>query len=126
MEKNQIVHRHILKYKNTVDMLSKLVSIYSIVKKAEKDQILPFERDILVYYILFGFSRETKDTIKKELKKSDNSINTTNSNLRKKGFLVRHKTNFTMGHVSKELQSLVDSFLKDPKKLPHYIITFTK
>lgn len=105
------------KYKNKIDLVDKIISIYAIINKDKIDRILPFERSILVYYILFGFNKESKEIVEKELKKNENQINTTNTNLRNKGYLFRDRNNRTKGYVLKDLQKLADSFIQNPDKL---------
>lgn len=111
------MYRCDVKYKNDIDFVDKLISIYSITNKAEDDRILPFEKELLIYYCLFGFSKETKEEAKKRLKKNDNQINTTNSNLRTKGYLKAESRNKTKGYVDKELKEMVDSFMADKTKV---------
>lgn len=114
-----------LVYKDDIDLVDKIVSLYSIIKtKDQKKRILPFEKEVLIYYIIFGFTKEAKEEIKREKKKNENQINTTNSNLRKKGYLFKDDRNMTKGYVAKDLMNLVNAFKEDPEKF--YTIKFTK
>lgn len=112
-------------YKNDIDLIDKLISIYSIIKtKDPKKRILPFEKEVLIFYIIFGFTKEAKEAIKKDKKKNENQINTTNSNLRKKGYLFKDDKNLTKGYVVKDLLKLIETFKNDPEK--YYTIKFVK
>lgn len=113
-----------VKYTDDINLADKIISIYSIMNKEKNSRILPFEKSVLVYYVLFGFSKESKETVKKALKKNENQLNTTNSNLRSKGYLHKDNRNKTNGYVSKDLVEMVHTFLNDKSKV--LVTVFTK
>ncbi|MAX51569.1 MAG: hypothetical protein CMH22_06275 [Methylophaga sp.] len=112
------------KYKHEVELVDRIISIYSTIKKDKKNQILPFEKEILIYYILNGFSKETKEIIKTEKKKNNSQIDTANCNLRRKGFLIKGNKNQKISYVKEEIQEMVDSFLNNKNQF--YVIQFEK
>jgi len=115
-----LMFRFKLDYKNNIDLVDKLVSIYSINKKDKKGvpiRILPYEKSILIFYLIHGFNKNTKEIIMSDLKKTEHQINTTNTNLRNKGYLFKDSRNKTKGYVVKDLQDMVDTFLKDGNKV---------
>lgn len=65
--------------------------------------------ETLIMYIRYGYSRETKEVVMKELNfKSDNYIHVMNHKLKKKGMLVDDTYNKRKKDISKELQNIKD------------------
>lgn len=114
-----LMYKFEIKYKNDIDLVDKIISIYSINKtlKGKPVRILPYEKSILIYYLIYGFNKEAKETIMKDLGKTENQINTTNTNLRNKGYLFKDRNNRTKGYVSKDLKEMVDIFLNNKNKV---------
>lgn len=102
-------------FKNEIDLVDKALNIFSVIKK--NDNLRPFERNILNYYIRKDISDETKEIIKKEL--DINSANLTQGNyyLRKKGYIVKDTKNHNNNKLCKELQMLRDSLIINKKRL---------
>jgi hypothetical protein len=61
----------------------------------EKNQLRKFEKDVLNYYMRFGYSTETK----------------------KKKYLIDSKTNMSKKKLNKDLQILKDNFIDGKKKV---------
>lgn len=65
--------------------------------------------ETLIMYIRYGYSRETKEVVMKELNfKSDNYIHVMNHKLKKKGMLVDNPYNKRKKDISEELQNIKD------------------
>lgn len=127
--KNPLINEVILSdfcfYKNEVDFVDKLLSIYSAInssKPTKKDkektsQLRKFEKDVLIYYIRFGYSTETKKRISKELGKSLDAVTQANFHLTNKGYLVASKTNHSNKKLNKDMQRLRDGFVLGNKNI---------
>tara|TARA_R100000656_G_scaffold123143_4_gene99375 strand:- start:758 stop:1174 length:417 start_codon:yes stop_codon:yes gene_type:complete len=122
---NEIILSDFCIYKNEVDFVDKLLSIYSAMNsskptKKDKDktsQLRQFEKDVLIYYIRFGYSTETKKRISKELGKTLDSVTQANFHLTNKGYLVSSKTNHSNKKLNKEMQRIRDGFILGNKKI---------
>lgn len=107
-------------YKNEVDYINKLLSIYSIVKK--NGDLRDFEKRVLNYYIRKGYSAETKEQIRKELGIKHKNLNQTNYHLTKKGYLKNSVRNQKQKSLHKDLQEIRDLFIEGKTRV--YAIGF--
>ena len=91
-------------YNKESDLYRKVMHVYNIV--AEKG-LTDKQIETLIMYIRYGYSRETKGVIMKELKfKSENYIHVMNHNLKQKGMLVDDPYNKRKKNISTELQNI--------------------
>ncbi len=93
---------------DSLDFYDMLLSIYSLT--VLKDPLKTKERIILRYYLLYGYSKETKDMIVLDMGIKRSNLNTSNYDLQKRGFLKPHPTNQRSKLISKELLELKDTF----------------
>lgn len=100
-------------YKDKLDLLKKVLRIYASVINinTNKNYLRPRLVDVLAFYILFGYTKDTKKLILESLKMDIKNLNQINSELTKKKFLIRDANNFTKKHISKELEGLNDYFI---------------
>lgn len=118
LEKHEdIVYADWCVYKNEIDFVDKILSIYSIVKMDNNNQLRKFEKDVLSYYIRFGYSTETKKRIKRELSKSKETITQATFYLSKKGYLIPSKTNMSQKKLNADLDRLRKGFMDGQKKI---------
>lgn len=118
LKKNEdIVYADWCIYKNEIDFVDKMLTIYSVVKMDEDNQLRRFEKDALNYYIRFGYSTNTKKLIEKQLKKSTATITQATFYLSKKGYLIPSKTNLSQKKLNNDLQRLRDGFINGKKKI---------
>lgn len=82
------------------------IQMYAILKNIEK--LSGRKLEVLVYYLIYGYSKQTKDDVIKELKMTDSNLNNINHRLRKMGLINIYGTNFTKNEVSKELIAFKD------------------
>lgn len=115
--KGDIMHPTLCNYQNEIDYVNRLISIYSIIVFDEDNQLRKFERDVLNYYVRFGYSAETKKRISLELNKKPNTITQATFYLKEKGYLEDSKTNLSKKNLSKDLQNLKEAFLDGDKKI---------
>ena len=104
-------------YNNEIDLVDKLLSLYSITRKSKKNQLRKFEKDILIYYMRFGYSAATKKLIQDELGKSKDSITQATFYLAKKGYLDQNPTNFSKKKLSKDLVRFKEGFVGGTKTM---------
>lgn len=73
--------------------------------------------ETLIMYIRYGYSKETKEVVTKELKfKSDNYIHVMNHSLKKKGMLVDDVYNQRKKVISEELKN-IKTFVEKKKSM---------
>jgi len=120
MEKKLSFYTNYCSFKNEVDLVNKLLSIYSIVKK--NGDLRDFEKKVLNYYIRKGYSSETKKQIVKELGLKQRNLNQTNYHLTNKGYLKQSTKNQKNKSLNKDLQEIRDLFVQG--KTRTYVIGF--
>tara|TARA_R110000796_G_scaffold233449_1_gene351985 strand:+ start:616 stop:1005 length:390 start_codon:yes stop_codon:yes gene_type:complete len=116
-DKNKLIHPNLCRFKNEIDFVDKLITIFSTITMTEKYQLRKFEKDVLNYYMRFGYSSDTKKRIKAELDKSSDTITQATFYLKKKGYLIDSKTNMSKKSLSKGLQAIKDNFIDGNKKV---------
>lgn len=109
------------KYRNEIDLIDKILKVYSI---SQDNPLRNFERLILIYYIRSGYSKETKEFIKEDTGKKDGDIRVADVHLRDKGYIVTSDNNMRMSKLSKDMESVRDSFIKNKKEI--YVLAFKK
>lgn len=116
-ERKDIIHADFCFYKNEIDLVDKLISVYSIIKMDAASQLRNFEKEVLNYYVRFGYSTETKKKINKLTNKSDATITQTTFHLSKKGYLVQSKNNHSQKKLNVDLQRMRKAFIEGDKKI---------
>lgn len=108
-------------YTNEVDLIEKLLDLYSTAKGVK---LLNFEKGVLVYYIKYGHSKKTKNSIKEDTGKSLSYLSVIDHNLKTKGFLVDDDRNKRKKRLSSDMKAFQTSFLKNNVRL--YTLNFKK
>lgn len=116
-----IAYKVDFKYENDVDLLEVVMSIFS--KTVLREELSNKERTVLREYIVNGYSKQTKNSIKLSLSMKDANLNTLNYHLQKKGFLKPHPKNQRLKLLNEELLELRDCFINGTGK-KMYIINF--
>lgn len=116
-KRKELMHPLICNYKNEIEFVDKLITIYSTVAMKADKQLRKFEKDVLNYYMRFGFSTNTKKIIQSELGKTPDTITQATFYLKKKGYLVDSRTNMSKKNLNKDLQALKESFIDGDKKI---------
>jgi len=124
MEKK--IHYNKSKCKNDFDLLSKVIRIYSVIKLGDglKQSLEKNEEKVLVYYLKYGYSKDTKKLILEDLDIKSTYLNTVNCKLDKKGYLIKDKRNKQKKHLSEGLKKLKESFIDMESDI--YFIQFEK
>ena len=99
-------------YKSDLDKIEKILTIYSIVKEIK---FRDFEKDVLKYYLVYGYNKETQEMIMEDLGKSDINIRVTDTWLRKNGFLNLGVNNKRKSSLSKDMEMMRKDFILDKK-----------
>ena len=125
------LHYNKSQYKNDMELLSKVIKIFSIIKldtslgeddEGIKEPLENNEERVLVYYLKHGYSKETKKMVVEDLGIKSTYLNTVNCKLDKKGYLIKDKNNKQKKHLCKGLEKLRESFMKNSAN--SYIIVF--
>ena len=110
-----------LSYKSDLDKIEKILTIYSIVKEIK---FRDFEKDVLKYYLVYGYNKETQEMIMEDLGKSDVNIRVTDTWLRKNGFLNLGVNNKRKSSLSKDMEMMRKDFILDKKDV--YALIFKR
>ena len=108
-------------YKSELDKIEKILTIYSIVKEIK---FRDFEKDVLKYYLVYGYNKETQEMIMEDLGKSDVNIRVTDTWLRKNGFLNLGVNNKRKSSLSKDMEMMRKDFILDKKDV--YALIFKR
>lgn len=120
-----------LNYKNEVDLVDKLLSIYSLTKENEEVpkgsrfdsfKLRKFERDVLNYYIRYGYNDNTKITIQEDMGKKLNAITQVDFLLKEKGYLEDLPNNYRKKKLNTYLEDIRNKFVLEKRKI--YAIHF--
>lgn len=108
-------------YKSDLDKIEKILTIYSIVKEVK---FRDFEKDVLKYYLVYGYNKETQEMVMEDLGKSDVNIRVTDTWLRKNGFLNLGINNKRKSSLSKDMEMMRKDFILDKKDV--YALIFKR
>ena len=110
-----------ISYKSDLDKIEKILTIYSTVKEVK---FRDFEKDVLKYYLVYGYNKETQEMIMEDLGKSDVNIRVTDTWLRKNGFLNLGVNNKRKSSLSKDMEMMRKDFILDKKDV--YALIFKR
>lgn len=124
-KKSPQIYGYEVSFKDKLDLLRKVLNIHATLTNLnkEKNHLRPKLVDVLSFYILMGYSKETKEMILESMGITVKNLNQINSELTKKGYLVRDTMNFRIKHLSNELKMLKGYFLTGESKKA-YLIPF--
>lgn len=113
MEKPKIPYLKI-NFKNDFELIDKLLKIYDLAKERKPDEkpLRKFERDILIYYIKYGYSKDTKKMIEEHTGKKSNAIIQTDFLLKQGGYLEDLENNYRMKKLNPHLEMIRADFIK--------------
>lgn len=117
-----------LNYDNSYQLLFNFLQIYSTAQNIVNgdNYLRPRLIEILAYYMLKGYSNETKDyIIENERGLNRTNLNQINCELTNKGFLKRDRFKYHTRTLAKELIELKDYVLNN-KETPIFTILFKK
>ena len=103
-----------LTFSDDLDLMRKVINLYAKVINIELVGNFICTRHInaLSFYVLKGYSKETKTLIKESLGINTTSLNQINAELTKKGFLTHDPYNFRQKHLSENLKGLRKYFME--------------
>lgn len=101
-------------YDTESELYRKVMHVYNIIADIG---LTDKQIETLIMYIRYGYSKETKEVVTKELKfKSDNYIHVMNHSLKKKGMLVDDVYNQRKKVISEELKN-IKTFVEKKKSM---------
>lgn len=114
MTKEDKVFAILVKPKNDLDAVLGMVSIYCAAKslKSGTKNLRRKLVSLLAYYVKYGYGKETKKIVVESLRITALNVNSMNTELTKKGYLINDKNNFHKKHLSEELQQLRALYMK--------------
>ena len=104
----------IINYDNDLELIDKLLSIYSI---GTNTPLQGFARKVLKYYIKYGYGDEAKKYIKEDEQKKDGDVRSADVFLRKNGYLKHGILNQRKSSLSDEMEELRQSFILKGNKI---------
>lgn len=108
----------IIGYKvNSVDKFELVRRVLRAVSTVRDEKIRPAILDVLSFYVIYGYSSETRDLIVDALGITRKNLNQSNAILTKLGYLLVNPNNLKDKLLSKEMLKIKDYFVdrKTPK-----------
>jgi len=105
-----------LPYENKHELFLHFITLYGVCQNLAKGKnyLRPKLAEVLTYYVVMGYSDETKKYIVDNHEKMNyGNLNNINSQLTKKGYLVTDKYRAHFKHLSTELQTMKDYIEND-------------
>lgn len=120
-------HSTPIRYKTQFDLTYKALKIYANIVNLDRGftYIRPKLAEIMAFYIVYGYSRETKDLIIESLNTNDKNLNQMNSELHKLRLLVRGTLNFKKVKISPEMAAM-KQYLERGEDFSFLIANFRK
>jgi len=116
---NLSVYGEKLKYKSEFDLLYKFLKIYATIAQLySEDDMKPLRNrliEVLTFYLMYGYSKKTKEIIKESLNIKDTNLNVMNSHLSKQGYIIRDRFVNGKYHLKPELLAMRDYCQSDMK-----------
>ena len=100
-------------FESPLDFFTNVMKVYAVIaniKFKQKNYLRDRDVEVLAFYMTFGFSKETKNLILETFKINAKNLNQLNSELTRKGFLIRDPYNANKRYISQELQMLQNLF----------------
>lgn len=116
-----------IEYIDDLDLINKALEVYATLERVGKDNtfLRPRLLSVLSFYMLYGFSADTKRLIVDSLGITMKNLNQINAELNKHECIVRCPRNFRKQHLCEALQALKDYLFSD-SVVKAVIIPFVK
>lgn len=103
------------KYTDKLELIRKVLTLNTMVKYVNggDDKFRPMLINVMSFYCIYGYNDETKDLVIDSLNINRKNLNQINSQLTKAGYLVKDTRNYKRKNLSKEMEAIVDYFVKD-------------
>lgn len=98
---------------NAIDKFELINSVLTVVSEVSGNRMRPAIRTALTFYIIFGYSKETRDLIVDSLGINHKNLNQTNSILTKLGYLDNDPKNLKNKLLSPEMAKLKAYFVDE-------------
>lgn len=108
------LYREIITTRDELETIHTAVSILNLSKKLRKEEktLRPRNIEVLSFFILYGFSKETKKLIQDTLDVKPHTVAQNTTDLVKAGAIYRDMYNQNVYHVNQEYLDLKDFFLE--------------
>lgn len=116
-------------YDNSYELMRKFITLFSVSDNMTHgdSHLRPRLVEILTYYVLEGYSKETKNLILDSIPGLKvTNLNQMNSELKSKGYLIVDKYMAHNRHLAPELLDLKKYVLENKDKNPIFIVKFLK
>jgi hypothetical protein len=121
------IHGSRVEYSDDLDLMKKVLNIYAKIINIDRDDnfLSPRLVNVLSFYMLRGYSKETKKLILESLDINVANLNQINAELTRKGCLERDKYNHSHKNLSPSLEELKNYLMEDaPAKV--FVVRFDK
>ena len=107
------IYGYTLEFGSRLDLMKKAVTIFATLEalKAGEVKIRKKLIDVLTFYALNGYNRDTKKMITETLQISSDNLTQINAELTKSGYLIRDRNNFRKKTLNPDLESLKTIFI---------------
>jgi hypothetical protein len=128
-EPNQLpsFYKSHVEYANAYELLKKFITLYSVGQNLEKGEnyLRPRLVEVLTYYVLKGYSDETKTLVLDSIPDMKiTNLNQINSELQKKGYLIKDTYQSHLRHVTKPLIDLKKYLDSSSNGVPLFLFVF--
>lgn len=102
-----------LKFGSRLDLMKKAVTIFATLESLKAGEVKIRKKliDVLTFYALNGYDRETKKMITETMNISSDNLTQINAELTKSGYLIRDKNNFRKKTLHPDLERLKNTFI---------------
>ena len=112
-QKNSPIYGYTLEFGSRLDLMKKAVTIFAALEALKAGEVKIREKliDVLTFYSLNGYNRDTKKMIMETLQISSDNLTQINAELTKSGYLIRDSNNFRKKTLHPDLESLKNLFI---------------
>lgn len=105
-------------YRSKQDTCLTALKVYDLLESRKKE-IPPSRKgilNVLAYYAIYGYNKPTKKLVRDSLGIKAKNLDQINSELTRKGYLVKDEYNYTNKHLSIEIEK-ISNYCKDGGKM---------
>ena len=104
-----------LEFGSRLDLMKKAVTIFATLESLKAGEVKIRKKliDVLTFYALNGYDRETKKMITETMNISSDNLTQINAELTKSGYLLRDRNNFRKKTLHPDLERLKNIFITD-------------
>lgn len=109
------MYGYALEFGSRLDLMKKAVTVFATLESLKAGEVKIRKKliDVLTFYALNGYNRETKLMIIETLQISSDNLTQINAELTKSGYLIRDSNNFRKKTLHPDLERLKSVFITD-------------